>query len=96
VICRCEDVRLSDIRAAVQAGAAETFAVKMWTRAGMGPCQGRVCGAALASALAEVGIPPVQAGYNRAHLPLRPVPMNAVHAALACTARPDTPGTGPA
>ncbi|NGM44524.1 FAD-dependent oxidoreductase [Rhodobacter sp. SGA-6-6] len=96
VICRCEDVRLSDIRAAVQAGAAETFAVKMWTRAGMGPCQGRVCGAALAAALAEAGVPPGQAGYNRAHLPLRPVPMNAVHAALARTARPDTPGTGPA
>lgn len=96
VICRCEDVRLSDIRAAVQAGAAETFAVKMWTRAGMGPCQGRVCGAALAAALAEAGVPPAQAGYNRPHLPLRPVPMNAVHAALARTARPDTPGTGPA
>jgi len=96
VICRCEDVRLSDIRTAVEAGAAETIAVKMWTRAGMGPCQGRVCGAALAAALAEAGVPQGQAGYNRAHMPLRPVPLNAVHAALARTARPDTSGTGPA
>ncbi len=97
VICRCEDVRLSDIRAAVEAGAAETFAVKMWTRAGMGPCQGRVCGAALASALAEAGVPPGRAGYNRAHMPLRPTPMNAVRSALAAVPdNPDAPGTGPA
>lgn len=92
VICRCEDVRLADIRAAIEGGAAEAFAVKMWTRAGMGPCQGRICGAALASVLAEAGIPPARAGYNRAHMPLRPTPMTTVRAALELTegAQPPT------
>ena len=43
-ICRCEDVPLSAIDRAW--GARET---KLCTRAGMGPCQGRVCGPILAS-----------------------------------------------
>jgi thioredoxin reductase len=83
VICRCEDVRLSDIRSAIEAGAAESFSVKMWTRAGMGLCQGRVCGAGLSALLAGAGIAPAQAGYNRAHMPLRPAPMNTIRAGLA-------------
>ena len=42
IVCRCEDVRMSAIDAAW--GARKT---KLYTRAGMGPCQGRVCGSAL-------------------------------------------------
>jgi NADPH-dependent 2,4-dienoyl-CoA reductase/sulfur reductase-like enzyme len=42
VVCRCEDVPLARLAAAASAREA-----KLHTRAGMGPCQGRVCGAAL-------------------------------------------------
>jgi thioredoxin reductase len=42
IVCRCEDVR----RAALE-GASGAREAKLATRAGMGPCQGRVCGAAL-------------------------------------------------
>lgn len=42
IVCRCEDVRLDAVRACT--GAREA---KLATRAGMGPCQGRVCGPAL-------------------------------------------------
>jgi NADPH-dependent 2,4-dienoyl-CoA reductase/sulfur reductase-like enzyme len=42
VVCRCEDVRLRDLDSLGSARQA-----KLYTRAGMGPCQGRVCGAAL-------------------------------------------------
>ena len=42
IVCRCEDVRLSSIARASSAREA-----KLATRAGMGPCQGRVCGPAL-------------------------------------------------
>ena len=42
LICRCEDVRLGEIESEWQARQA-----KLWTRAGMGACQGRVCGPAL-------------------------------------------------
>ncbi|HEY4230436.1 MAG TPA: FAD-dependent oxidoreductase [Thermoanaerobaculia bacterium] len=43
VVCRCEDVTLGSLRR--YAGAREA---KLASRAGMGPCQGRVCGPALA------------------------------------------------
>jgi NADPH-dependent 2,4-dienoyl-CoA reductase/sulfur reductase-like enzyme len=42
VVCRCEDVRLGPLAASASAREA-----KLATRLGMGPCQGRVCGAAL-------------------------------------------------
>jgi len=42
VVCRCEDVRLRAFDPAWSVREA-----KLYTRAGMGPCQGRVCGPAL-------------------------------------------------
>jgi NADPH-dependent 2,4-dienoyl-CoA reductase/sulfur reductase-like enzyme len=42
IVCRCEDVRLD----ALQPGWSPRQA-KLYARAGMGPCQGRVCGPAL-------------------------------------------------
>jgi D-hydroxyproline dehydrogenase subunit alpha len=42
IVCRCEDVPLSALDPAWSAREA-----KLYTRAGMGPCQGRICGAAL-------------------------------------------------
>ncbi|MEZ0472170.1 FAD-dependent oxidoreductase [Luteimonas sp. B3_2_R+30] len=46
IVCRCEDVRLSALSACAPGREA-----KLLTRCGMGACQGRVCG----SALAELG-----------------------------------------
>lgn len=43
IVCRCEDVRLAQLAAYNSIRDA-----KLQTRCGMGPCQGRVCGAALA------------------------------------------------
>jgi NADPH-dependent 2,4-dienoyl-CoA reductase/sulfur reductase-like enzyme len=43
LVCRCEDVPVSAFDAAWSPRQA-----KLYTRAGMGPCQGRVCGPALA------------------------------------------------
>ncbi|MEV8593954.1 FAD-dependent oxidoreductase [Streptomyces sp. NPDC052012] len=48
VVCRCEEVTAGEIRAAVGLGAADTRSVKLLTRAGMGWCQGRMCGPAVA------------------------------------------------
>ncbi len=50
VVCRCEDVRYGRLRTQVSLRAA-----KLATRAGMGTCQGRVCGAALQVMLAWQG-----------------------------------------
>jgi NADPH-dependent 2,4-dienoyl-CoA reductase/sulfur reductase-like enzyme len=46
VICRCEDVRLSQLKEQASPECTWTDA-KLQTRCGMGPCQGRVCGPAL-------------------------------------------------
>jgi D-hydroxyproline dehydrogenase subunit alpha len=42
IVCRCEDVVCGSLNASWTSRQA-----KLYTRAGMGPCQGRVCGAAL-------------------------------------------------
>ena len=42
IVCRCEDVRFGQLKACTSQREA-----KLHTRAGMGPCQGRICGAAL-------------------------------------------------
>ena len=42
IICRCEDVRLASV-----ARLAGSRQAKLYSRAGMGACQGRVCGSAL-------------------------------------------------
>ena len=42
IVCRCEDVRLAQLQPH------RTWrAMKLQTRCGMGPCQGRVCGPAV-------------------------------------------------
>ncbi|QLE70543.1 FAD-binding protein [Streptomyces rectiverticillatus] len=48
-VCRCEEVTAGSIREAVtDLGARDARTVKLLTRAGMGWCQGRMCGAAVA------------------------------------------------
>jgi thioredoxin reductase/bacterioferritin-associated ferredoxin len=42
-LCRCEDVTAGAIDAAVASGADTLAALKIATRCGQGPCQGRVC-----------------------------------------------------
>lgn len=43
VVCRCEDVRMGEL-----SGFTDARAAKLATRCGMGACQGRICGTALA------------------------------------------------
>jgi len=51
VVCRCEKVTHRKLRAATQRGATATRAVKLASRAGLGVCQGRICGATVADLL---------------------------------------------
>lgn len=44
LMCRCEEVPLAEVQAAIDEGARDLQAVKLLTRLGMGPCQGRNCG----------------------------------------------------
>ncbi len=43
IICRCEDLTLAEIRAAIEDGYTDFEELKRFLRVGMGPCQGRTC-----------------------------------------------------
>ena len=75
VICRCEEVRLSEVLAAVGQGARDVDAVKRMTRAGMGLCQGRTCARLVSQIIArELQVPVAQVRQARQRLPVRPTP----------------------
>lgn len=79
IVCRCEEITKSDIVAAFQAGTSAVAGAKMWTRAGMGRCQGRICGFGIAEIAARLtGTDASAAGFNPPRIPLRPVPLSAV------------------
>ncbi len=69
IVCRCEDVRFADVR-----GHAGWSDIKLQTRCGMGPCQGRVCGPAIDFVL---GCKPASVRQ-----PLYPVPLQALCSSL--------------
>lgn len=69
LLCRCEEVPAAAVREAVRdLGAGDLRTVKLLTRAGMGWCQGRVCGPGVA---AVAGCPFTDPGRSLA----RPVPL---------------------
>jgi glycine/D-amino acid oxidase-like deaminating enzyme len=70
LVCRCEEVPAGALRAAMAAGAASLGAVKKATRAGMGRCQGRMCGATVA----RIAGASEEAGWAAPRAPLKPVP----------------------
>ncbi|MCA8950663.1 MAG: (2Fe-2S)-binding protein, partial [Planctomycetes bacterium] len=47
IVCRCEDVTLAEARAAAELHGRSLRAIKVGCRAGMGPCQARICGPSL-------------------------------------------------
>jgi thioredoxin reductase len=57
VICRCEEVTLGELRAAMSLGADDARSAKLLARPGMGWCQGRMCGHAVSAIIAAEGGP---------------------------------------
>ncbi len=56
ILCLCEDVRVRDVRAAIADGFRDVELIKRHTGAATGPCQGKLCHAALSCCLAEAGL----------------------------------------
>jgi len=78
-LCRCEEVAVSEAVAAVRDGARHVDEVKAWTRIGMGRCQGRMCGPALAHVIARAtGGPVTEAGVFTPRPPVKPVRLAAL------------------
>lgn len=79
IICRCEGVTRASIEEAAAAGAGTINQLKHFTRCGMGPCQGRMCGEAAGAVLAAArGVSVADIGFTTGRIPLRPVPMEAI------------------
>jgi bacterioferritin-associated ferredoxin len=79
IVCRCEEITLREIRAALGGGVTDLNEVKRATRMGMGNCQGRMCGPALQEIIArECGVPPAEIGPLNPRPPIKPVPITAL------------------
>jgi NADPH-dependent 2,4-dienoyl-CoA reductase/sulfur reductase-like enzyme len=83
VLCRCEEVTAGRVREAVSLGCQGSNQTKAFTRTGMGPCQGRVCGPAVHAVIAAArGADPAQVDPFRTRFPTKPVTLGEL-AALA-------------
>ena len=78
IICRCEEVTLGEVLAAIHEGAHSLDAVKRMTRAGMGLCQNKTCFNLIARLIhQETGIPLADLEPFTIRPPVRPVPVKA-------------------
>lgn len=74
VVCRCEELTAGDIRKAAAIGQPGPNQLKSYTRAGMGPCQGRQCGYTVAHIIATQQKRQVsEVGFYRIRPPLKPL-----------------------
>ncbi len=79
IVCRCEEVTAGRIREMARLGCQGPNQTKFFSRCGMGPCQGRMCGIAVTQILAaELGKPPEEVGAYRIRPPLKPIPIAAI------------------
>ncbi len=77
--CRCEEVTVGAIRDAVKLGCAGPNQLKSFIRAGMGPCQGRLCGLTVCETIAKArGVSPGEVGYYRLRSPIKPVSLGSI------------------
>jgi NAD(P)H-nitrite reductase large subunit len=78
-VCRCEEVTAGAIAACIAEGCGSTKAIKDWTRAGMGLCQGRMCRSMVSELIAthsKVDLAAIPFPHVRP--PIKPVPISAV------------------
>lgn len=74
IICRCEAARLDEIKRAIEAGTRDLKGVKIRTRVGMGPCQGRYCSANVAEIVAhETGVALADIASLKVRPPVMPI-----------------------
>jgi NADPH-dependent 2,4-dienoyl-CoA reductase/sulfur reductase-like enzyme len=83
VVCRCEEVSAKAVKDAIADGDPTLRGVKIRTRAGMGQCQGRICGHLVSRLIAKqagVGLDQIEPDTPRP--PVKPVPLSALAAGV--------------
>jgi thioredoxin reductase len=78
IMCRCEEVRLADLRRAISNGAADINDIKRRTRLGMGHCQGRFCGQIINELLWKLSGEALPREVFTPRIPAKPVPFGAL------------------
>jgi len=97
IVCRCEEVSAGRVREMARLGCQGPNQTKFFSRCGMGPCQGRICGNVVTQLLAtELGKSPGDVGAYRIRAPLKPVPVGALVGLLAGSAGDDEVAAEPA
>ena len=75
----CEEIVVGRIRQAARLGAPGPNQAKAFTRCGMGPCQGRICGSIVSAVMADTLDKPIAAvGTYRPRAPYKPVTLGAL------------------
>ncbi|HSB72332.1 MAG TPA: NAD(P)/FAD-dependent oxidoreductase [Candidatus Methylomirabilis sp.] len=80
ILCRCENVTARQVREAIGFEDDSTLrGVKIHTRAGMGPCQGRMCSVLISRVIArKTGAPLESIQPDTAQAPIKPIPLRAL------------------
>jgi hypothetical protein len=74
IACRCEEVSAGELRRMVALGCTGPSQTKAFSRCGMGPCQGRLCGLTVTEVIAhERGVSPADVGHYRIRPPIKPI-----------------------
>lgn len=78
IVCRCEDVTAGRIREMASLGCRGPNQTKFFSRCGMGPCQGRMCGLTVTQLLSQqLDLKPAEVGAYHVRAPLKPIPLSA-------------------
>ena len=90
LLCRCEDVTLSDVRECIERGMRDVESIKRYLGVGTGPCQAKGCMVELAFALiAHAGADPKELKPIAPRQPIVPIPLR-----FFAGDDPDTKGNG--
>lgn len=77
IVCRCEEITAGEIRKAIKEGHHDSNQVKFFTRTGMGACQGRQCGNAVAHIISHaLSRSMEEVGHFRIRPPIKPISLS--------------------
>ena len=77
IACRCEEVSAGELRRSVALGCTGPSQTKAFSRCGMGPCQGRLCGLTVTEVIAQArGVSPAEVGHYRIRPPIKPITLD--------------------
>jgi len=81
VLCRCEEVTLKQLKAAMADNAVKVKDLKRMTRMGMGPCEGRMCGPSVIEIMKRrLNLPAEDVGYLGPRPTIKPVALGVLAA----------------